>query len=77
MNTCKKLVLIAFLLGITACTGRTVYMKNEAGETTKCSVEMAAAMFSGVILRDSAIERCIHEKKAEGFRVVSDESSVN
>ncbi|MEE9119423.1 MAG: hypothetical protein V3U02_12630 [Calditrichia bacterium] len=66
----KKLFLIVlFALVFSAC-GKTIYLKNDSGDLTKCEVSTAKAMMVGAYLRNRELKNCVKEKELQGYKKV-------
>ena len=68
----KTIILIASTALLASCAGRIVHMENGQGDRIKCEVSMGSAMMTGVLVRDSAIDSCVRDKEAAGFKVIDE-----
>ena len=68
----KFLSLVAILLVFSGCAGRIVQMENDTGELLTCEVSTLNAIFTGVLIRDSIIDRCIERRERLGYDVIVD-----
>lgn len=64
------IVVLAGALAVAGCAGRTVLMQNPKGELAKCEVSTTGAVMGGVIARDMAIDNCVDQYEAAGYRKV-------
>ena len=71
MSLIKSLLLAVIVLMQYACTGQTALLRNDRGELAKCEVTQGEAMWSGVIVRDMTLNRCVEEYEKAGFRRIS------
>lgn len=63
------LVAIGLVLAVMAgCTGKTVLLKNDAGQVVRCEVGMGAAMIGGALLRNATIKNCVEQYETAGFK---------
>ncbi len=61
------------MAGLSGCAGRTVHMQDKQGHKIDCEVSTTSAMMTGVLVRDSAIDDCVEQHKAAGYKVTSEE----
>ena len=74
MNIKTYAITILALIGIVSgCTGRIVHMENDQGNKATCEVSTGSAMMTGVLARDSSIDKCVEDRKQAGFKVTSEE----
>ena len=65
-------VYVAFIV-VSGCVGRTVYLENEQGVKLTCRVTTGSAMATGVLARDSYIDNCVEQYKAQGYKVTGED----
>ena len=70
--TLAAVISISFL-ATTGCTGRIVRLENDQGTRLNCEVSTLSAMMTGVLIRDAAIDKCVSEHEAAGFKVIHEE----
>jgi len=64
----KILMISVIFFNLTGCPGKTVLLKNEAGDIAKCQL----GPFSGGISRDLSITNCVKEYEAAGYKKISE-----
>lgn len=65
------LVVVSVMLA--GCAGKTVLMRNQAGDVQRCEVSTTGAVLGGIIARDMALKQCEKEFRAAGYsRITSD-----
>ena len=68
----KTKVIVLFVLlssgVLTGWAGKTVLLKNNIGEIEKCEVSTTGAVMGGLIARNMAIEDCIEQYEAAGYK---------
>ena len=67
------IIILTFVGTISGCTGRIVNMQDDQGNNVTCEVSTGSAMMTGVLARDSSIDKCVEDRKKAGFKVTSDE----
>ncbi len=60
-------ILMASIFSLQACTGKTVMLKNSAGDEVKCEVTTTSAMLTGAAIRDSKIRNCVNKYQQQGY----------
>ena len=73
MMTTKAVLLLAALTFVAGCAGKTVLMRNEAGDIQKCEVSTTGAVLGGVIARDMSLKNCEKEWSAAGYKRITNE----
>ena len=71
MNGKSLVLLIIAMAMLGGCTGRTVLLKNDEGRIARCEVSAGETMWTGVIIRDMTIDRCVSEFEKAGYKRVS------
>jgi hypothetical protein len=55
---------------LTGCAGKTVLLTNKKGDLQKCEVSTTGAVMGGVIARNMAIDDCVEQYEAIGYKKV-------
>jgi len=71
-NITIKIIALSLLAFIVGCAGRIVHMENDQGNKIDCKVSTTSAMLTGVLVRDSAIDDCIKQHEAAGYKVTGE-----
>ncbi len=64
------LAIVGAVMATSGCGGKTVLLRNEAGETARCEVGMGSTMVGGVWLRNRTIANCVEAHERAGFKVI-------
>lgn len=71
MTVFRLKLLIAMVAMLSGCTGQTALLRNDRGELAKCEVTQGEAMWSGVIVRDMTLNKCVEEYEKAGFKRIT------
>lgn len=66
----KLLLSILTLVLLSACTGKTVLMRNDLGVVQKCAVSASSEMMTGAFMASRNIDNCVEQWQKVGYKKV-------